>query len=219
MKIFRSSVAVAIVTTIILAIFGFLLSKGASGKTLPAEVKYETLATGTYNFDPAHTIVGFGVRHLGIALVEGRFKDIRGTVDYNADDVSKSSVRFTAKIDSIDTGVAARDTHLKSADFFEAEKYPEMTFQSTKVERVNGRLNLTGDLTIKGVTKQVSFPFSMTGGIKDPWGGTRFGIAAGTTVNRRDFGINFGTKLPSGALDVANEVAVELHVEVVKAAK
>ena len=218
MKVFRNSVSVAILTAIILAIFGFVVSAGASAKTLAADVKYEPLASGTYNFDPAHTVVGFGVRHLGIALVEGRFKDVTGTVEYNADDVTRSTVNFSAKIDSIDTGVAARDTHLKSADFFEAEKFPEMTFRSTKLERVNGRLNLTGDLTIKGVTKQVSFPFSMTGGVKDPWGGTRFGIAAGTTLNRRDFGINFGTKLPSGALDVANEVAVELHIEAVKAA-
>jgi polyisoprenoid-binding protein YceI len=218
MKVFRNSVSVAILTAIILAIFGFVVSAGASAKTLAADVKYEPLASGTYNFDPAHTVVGFGVRHLGIALVEGRFKDVTGTVEYNADDVTRSTVNFSAKIDSIDTGVAARDTHLKSADFFESEKFPEMTFRSTKVERVNGRLNLTGDLTIKGVTKQVSFPFSMTGGVKDPWGGTRFGIAAGTTLNRRDFGINFGTKLPSGALDVANEVAVELHIEAVKAA-
>lgn len=216
MKIFRNSAAIAVATAIILAVFGLVFSEAASAKALPADIKYEPLASGTYNFDPAHTIVGFGVRHLGIALVEGRFKDINGTIEYNADDISKSSVRFTAKIDSIDTGVAARDTHLKSADFFEAEKHPEMTFQSTKVARVNGRLNLTGDLTIKGVTKQVSFPFSMTGGIKDPWGGTRFGIAAGTTLNRKDFGINFGTKLPSGALDVANEVSVELHIEAVK---
>jgi polyisoprenoid-binding protein YceI len=218
MKVFRNSVSVAILTAIILAIFGFVVSGGASAKTLATDVKYEPLASGTYNFDPAHTVVGFGVRHLGIALVEGRFKDVTGTVEYNADDVTRSTVNFSAKIESIDTGVAARDTHLKSADFFESEKFPEMTFRSTKVERVNGRLNLTGDLTIKGVTKQVSFPFSMTGGVKDPWGGTRFGIAAGTTLNRRDFGINFGTKLPSGALDVANEVAVELHIEAVKAA-
>ena len=218
MKIFRNSVAVAIVTTIILAIFGFLFSEGASAKTVSADIKYQPLASGTYNFDPAHTVVGFGVRHPGIALVEGRFKDIQGTVEYNADDVRKSTVKFAAKIESIDTGVAARDTHLKSADFFEAEKYPEMTFQSTKVEKVNGRLQLTGDLTIKGVTKQVSFPFSMTGGVADPWGGTRFGIVAGTTLNRRDFGITWGTKLPSGALDVANEVSVELHIEAVKAA-
>ena len=218
MKIFRNSAAIAVATAIILAIFGLVFSEGASAKSLPAEVKYQPLASGTYKFDPAHTIVGFGVRHLGIALVEGRFKDIQGVVEYHADDVTKSSVRFTAKIDSIDTGVAARDTHLKSADFFEAEKFPEMIFQSTKVARVNGRLTLTGDLTIKGVTKQVSFPFSMTGGIQDPWGGTRFGIAAGTSLNRRDFGINFGSKLPSGALDVANEVSVELHIEAVKAA-
>jgi polyisoprenoid-binding protein YceI len=92
-----------------------------------------------------------------------------------------------------------------------------MTFKSTKIERSNKRMTITGDLTIKGVTKQVSFPFSLTGGIKDPWGGTRFGIAAGTKLNRRDFGINFGSVLPSGALDVADEVSIELHIEALKA--
>lgn len=217
MKMLRNSIGVAILTTIILAIFALVAAGGAAAKTMTADVKYEPLASGTYNFDPAHTVVGFGVRHLGIAIVEGRFKDIKGTVNFDASELSKSSVQFSAKIDSIDTGVAPRDTHLKSADFFEAEKYPELTFKSTKVERSKGRLILTGDLTIKGVTKQVSFPFTMTGGIKDPWGGTRFGIAAQTNVNRRDFGINFGNTLPSGALDVANEVSVELHIEAVKA--
>lgn len=221
MKAMRNSVAVAVVTAIILAVFGIAAGSAASAKTIGTDVKgdikYETVATGTYNFDAAHTVIGFGVRHLGIAVVAGRFKDIKGTVEYNADDVTKSSVEFTAKIESIDTGVAQRDGHLKSADFFDAAKYPEMTFKSTKVEKKNGKHILTGDLTIKGVTKQVSFPFTMTGGVKDPWGGTRFGIAAGTNINRRDFGITWGNLLPSGALDVANEVAVELHVEAVKA--
>lgn len=219
MKVLRNSIAVAVLTTIILAIFGLVVSASTSAKTTLPDVKYDRLASGVYTFDPAHTVIGFSVRHLGIALVEGRFKEIKGSANYDAGDVLKSTVEFSAKVDSIDTGVAARDTHLRSADFFEAEKYPQLNFKSTKLERKNGRLVLTGDLTIKGITKQVSFPFSMTGGIEDPWGGTRFGIAAGTTVNRRDFGINFGTLMPSGALDVANEVAVELHIEAVKAAK
>ena len=217
MKALRNSVAVAILTTIILAIFGLAVSGSASAKTTAADVKYEPIASGKYTFDPAHTVIGFGVRHLGIALVEGRFKDIKGTVDYNSEDVTRSSVHFTAKIDSIDTGVAPRDAHLKSPDFFYSAKFPEMTFKSTKIERSNKRMTITGDLTIKGVTKQVSFPFSLTGGIKDPWGGTRFGIAAGTKLNRRDFGINFGSVLPSGALDVADEVSIELHIEALKA--
>lgn len=217
MKALRNSIAVAILTTIILAIFGLVVSGSASAKTAADDIKYAPLASGTYNFDPAHTVVGFGVRHLGIAVVEGRFKDIKGAVNFVADDVTKSSVEFSAKIESIETGVAPRDAHLRTADFFDAAKFPEMTFKSTKVEKKNGRHILTGDLTIKGVTKQVSFPFSMTGGVKDPWGGTRFGIAAGTTINRRDFGITWGNVLPSGALDVANEVAVELHIEAVKA--
>lgn len=220
MKIFRNSVAIAVIITVILALFAIAVN-GTSAKAASVKadaVKYEPVTSGAYNFDPAHTIIGFGVRHLGIAIVEGRFKDFAGTVNYDEKDVTKSTVEFSAKIDSIDTGVAPRNTHLKSADFFDAAKYPEMTFKSTSVEKKNGRLLLTGDLTIKGVTKRVSLPFSMTGAVKDPWGGTRFGIAAGTTINRRDFGINFGNLQPSGAFDVANDVSVELHLEAVKAA-
>lgn len=217
MKAMRNSVAVAILTTIILAIFGLAVSGAVSANAAAADdIKYDPVATGTYTFDPAHTVIGFGVRHLGIAIVEGRFKDISGAVEYNADDVTKSSVQFTAKIESIDTGVAPRDAHLRTADFFDAAKYPEMSFKSTKIERSKKQLVVTGDLTIKGVTKQVSFPFTMTGGVKDPWGGTRFGIAAKTSLNRRDYGITWGNVLPSGALDVANEIAVELHVEAIK---
>jgi polyisoprenoid-binding protein YceI len=217
MKILRNSIAVALITVAVLAIFALVVN-GTSARAQPRldGVTYAPVAAGTYNFDPAHGIIGFGVRHLGIAIVEGRFKDFKGSVNYDEKDVTRSTVEFTAKIDSVDTGVAPRDAHLKTADFFDAAKYPEMSFKSTKVEKNGKRLILTGDLTIKGVTKQVSFPFSMTGGIKDPWGGTRFGIAAGTTINRRDFGIDFGHTLPSGALDVANDVSVELHLEAVK---
>lgn len=219
MKILRNSAAAAVIATIILALFAMAINRPAAkaASVKPDAVQYAPVTSGAYSFDPAHTIIGFGVRHLGIAIVEGRFKDLAGTVNYDEKDVTKSTVEFSAKIESVDTGVAPRDAHLKTADFFDAAKYPEMTFKSTSVEKKNGRLILTGDLTIKGITKRVSLPFSMTGAVKDPWGGTRFGIAAGTTLNRRDFGINFGNLQPSGAFDVANEVSVELHIEAVKA--
>lgn len=218
MRLLRNSVAITLITVAILALFALAINGGpASAQARTDAVKYAPVASGTYNFDPAHGIIGFGVRHLGIAIVEGRFKDFKGSVTYDENDVTKSTVAFSAKIDSVDTGVAPRDAHLKTADFFDAAKFPEMTFKSTKVEKKGNRMVLTGDLTIKDVTKQVSFPFSMTGAIKDPWGGTRFGIVAGTTVARRDFGVNFGNLQPSGAFDVANEVSVELHLEAVKA--
>ena len=147
----------------------------------------------------------------------GRFKDFKGTVQYNDQDPTRSTVEFSAKIDSIDTGVAQRDAHLKTADFFDAEKFPTMTFKSTHVEKKGKGYLLHGDLTIKGVTKSISLPFTMTGAVKDTWGGTRFGISAATTIDRRDFGITWGNGLPLGGLDVANEVSIELQAEAVRA--
>ena len=218
MKALRNSIAAAILTTLVLAVFGYFFGgTAASAQTKIETVKYAPLTAGKYNLDPAHTVVGFGVRHLEIAVVEGRFKDLSGTIDYNDQDVSKSSVEFSAKIESVDTGIAQRDAHLRTADFFDAAKYPTMTFRSTKVEKRGERYELMGDLTIKGVTRQVSFPFTMTGAVKDPWGGTRFGISAAATIDRRDFGITWGNALPLGGIDVANEVKIELHAEAARA--
>jgi len=181
------------------------------------QVSYAQVPAGTYNLDPAHSLIGFAVRHLEINLVGGRFKDFTGKVSFDDRDVTRSTVEFTAKIASIDTEVAARDKHLLSADFFEAEKYPEMAFKSTGVKKTrNGDFILSGDLTLKGVTKQIEFPFTFTGAIKDPWGNTRFGIEAHTRINRRDYGINYGNALPMGGFDVANEVAIDLRLEAFK---
>ena len=183
------------------------------------KVTYAPIPGGDYKIDPAHSIIGFAIRHLEIAWVEGRFKDFAGTIHYDDRDVTKSSVEFTAKIESIDTGVAARDKHLRTADFFEAVKYPEMTFKSTRVERKGkDRYVLHGDFTLRGVTKQVSLPFTITGAIKDARGNTRFGIEAQTTINRRDYGITWGKALDNGGLDVGNEVTIKLHLEALKPA-
>lgn len=220
MKYFRNIITVTLLVTVLLALFGLAFggatsTAGAQSKT--EAVKYVPVQAGTYNLDPAHTVIGFGVKHLEIAIVEGRFKDFSGTINYNDQDPTRSTVEFTAKIDSIDTGVAPRDEHLRTADFFDAAKFPTMTFRSTKVEKKGKDFVLHGDLTIKGVTKPVSLPFTMTRAVKDPWGGTRFGIAASTMIDRRDFGITWGNQLPLGGLDVANEVSIKLHAEAVKA--
>ena len=187
----------------------------AQGKA--AKVSYAPIPAGEYKIDPAHSIVGFAIRHLEINWVEGRFKDFTGTIRYDESDATRSSVEFTAKIESIDTGVEARDKHLRTADFFDAAKYPEMTFKSSRVERKGkDRYVLHGDLTLKGVTKQVALPFTVTGAINDPWGNTRFGVNAQTTIDRRDYGITWGKALASGGFDVGNEVTINLRLEAVK---
>jgi polyisoprenoid-binding protein YceI len=220
MRIFRNSVSVTVVVIILLALFALAFGGvNAEGRveSRSAGLVEQKLDPGTYSLDPAHTHIGFGVEHLGIALVKGRFKDVQGTIEYDPKDISRSKVNFLAKIESIDTGVTARDDHLRSADFFDAAKHPTMTFVSTKIEKKGKRFIMIGDLTIKGVTQPIAFEFTFTDAIKDPWGGTRFGASASTTINRRDFGITYGNALPGGGFDVADRVAIELHLEAVRA--
>ncbi len=172
--------------------------------------------TGTYNFDKAHSSIGFRVRHMGLVDVPGYFRDFTGTINYDGKDVAKSSVQFTAKMESVDTGVAPRDKHLRTADFFEVEKYPEMTFKSTKVEKKGKNWMVTGDLTMKGVTKQISMPITVAGFAQDQRG-TKMGVTAETTINRRDFGVNYGSNLPSGVPVLSDDIKVVLNVEAAKA--
>lgn len=185
----------------------------------PVKVSYAAITGGEYKFDVAHSTIGFSIRHNEINWVSGRFKDFAGMIRYDDKDVPKSSVEFTAKVESIDTGVAARDNHLRTADFFEVAKFPDLTFKSTRVERKGkDRYVLHGDLTLKGVTKAVAIPFTIAGAIKDGRGNTRFGVQGNTTINRRDYGITWGKALAAGGLDVGNEVTISLNLEVVKPA-
>ena len=184
----------------------------------PAKISYIPIPAGDYKIDPAHTVIGFSIRHNEITLVTGRFKEFTGAIHYDPKDVTKSSVEFKAKVESIDTGVEARDKHLRTADFFEVAKYPEMAFKSTSVARKGKGYILTGDLTLKGVTKQVSLPFTITGAIKDARGNTRIGIAAQTTIDRRDYGITWGSALPGGGFNVAHEVMIDLQLEALQPA-
>lgn len=173
--------------------------------------------TGNYNFDKAHSFIGFQVSHMGLIEVPGFIRDFTGKVKYDNDDVTRSSVEFTGKMTSIDTGVAPRDNHLRSADFFEVEKFPDVTFKSTKVEKKGDGLVVTGDFTMKGVTKQIAIPFKIAGWL--PGGErstTKMGIVGETVINRRDYGVNYGGDLPNGAAAIGNDVKITLQIEAAK---
>ena len=173
-------------------------------------------ANGTYNFDKAHSFIGFRIKHMGLIEVPGYFRDFTGTVNYDQADASKSSVEFSAKMTSVDTGVARRDDHLRGADFFEVEKYPEMTFKSTKIVKSGNQWTVTGDFTMKGVTKSISFPFNVAGVIK-AGPGMKMGLTAETMINRRDYGVNYGENKPGMPIAVADDVKVVLQIEANKA--
>ena len=181
----------------------------ASGGNLESEGM-----NGAYSFDKAHTAIGFKVKHMGLSEVPGYFRDFTGTINYDAKDMKKSSVEFTAQMASVDTGVDARDNHLKTADFFDVEKYPTMTFKSTKIEKKGKNWMITGDLTMKDVTKSVSFPFEVVGFLKDEKsGGMKMGAMAETTINRRDFNVNYGSNMPNGLPMLSDDIKVSLSIE------
>lgn len=214
----RSKPSILLVVCAALLVALSLSRQVADAQQKPAAVNFEAIPTGDYKVDPSHSVIGFSIRHFEISLVRGRFKEFNSTIHYDASDVTKSTVEFTAKVESIDTGVAGRDNHLRNADFFEVAKFPEMTFKSTKVEKKGKGYVLHGDFTLKGVTKQISLPFNLVGAIKDNRGNFRFGVAAETKINRRDYGITWGAKMANGGLNVADEVTIELQLEAVKPA-
>lgn len=177
-------------------------------------MRKDTGASGAYNFDKAHTFIGFKAKHMGLIEVPGFFRDFTGTAVYDAKDVEKSSVEFTAKIASVDTGVKGRDNHLQQPEFFDAAKFPEMKFKSTKIEKQGAKWMMTGDLTIRDVTKSVTFPFEIVGFVSGERG-TRMGITAETSINRKEFGVMYDTKLPDGTSSVSDTITVTLQIEAV----
>jgi polyisoprenoid-binding protein YceI len=173
-------------------------------------------AADTFTIDASHSNIGFSVRHLVISNVKGTFTDFAGTIVYDSSDVTKSSVNVTIKVASINTAVEARDTHLKSPDFFDAAKYPEITFQSTKVEKADNGLVAYGKFTMHGVTKDIAIPFAILGTTKDPQGNFRLGAEGGLTINRFDYGLAWSMLTETGGLIVGNEIKIDLNVEAVK---
>ncbi|MFL6194402.1 MAG: YceI family protein [Thermoanaerobaculia bacterium] len=172
----------------------------------------------TYTIDPGHSEVSFQVRHM-VSQVRGRFNAFSGTVQMDPKNLAGSSVEFRIKADSIDTNVADRDKHLRSADFFDAEKFPEITFKSKSITAAGkDKYNVTGALTMHGVTKDVTLPVTFLGEGKDPWGGTRAGFETATTLNRKDYGIIWNKAVDNGGVLLGDDVKVEINLETTKGA-
>ncbi len=170
-----------------------------------------------FEIDPAHSTVGFTVRHLVITKVHGRFGEFSGTLEHDAENPAASKVAVTIRVPSIDTRDEKRDAHLRSADFFDADNHPEMKFESTKVEASGSDYRIFGDLTIRGVTKAVVLESEYLGRGKDPWGGERVGFSAKTKVDRKDFGLVWNVALETGGVLVGESVEIELDVQARKA--
>jgi polyisoprenoid-binding protein YceI len=174
--------------------------------------------TSTWTIDPAHTEVGFAVKHLMISTVRGRFGDVRGTITLEGNDVTRSSVEAEIATASIDTRQEQRDTHLRSADFFEVDTYPTIAFRSTRIERIeNDRYRITGNLTIRDVTREVALETTDEGRGRDPWGGERLAFSAATTIDRRDFGLTWNQALETGGVLVSNEIKISIDLQAVRA--
>src|ERR1700752_4967882 len=177
-----------------------------------------TTETTVWNIDPVHSSAEFKVKHMMITNVKGRFADVKGTLAFDRADVTKSKVEATIGVASIDTHNADRDAHLKSADFFDVEKFPALSFTSTRVTETGaGELRVEGDLTLHGVTRQVVFEVegpSEPG--KDPWGNTRTGWSATTKIDRKDYGLTWNSALEAGGLLVGDQVTITLDVQAVK---
>jgi polyisoprenoid-binding protein YceI len=177
-----------------------------------------TDTTGTWQIDPTHTTIGFSVRHAMIAKVRGRFTDFGGTFTLNGADPASSSAELTVQMASVDTQNDDRDNHLRSAEFFDVETYPTMTFVSTGVAATGSDFVVTGDLTVHGVTKSVPVEFELVGISQDPWGNTRIGFEGKTEINRRDFGLEWNVALDTGGVLVSENITITLDVEAVKKA-
>jgi polyisoprenoid-binding protein YceI len=173
-----------------------------------------------WRIDKAHSRIGFDVTHLVISTVEGRFLDYDAELDFYPDNLEKSSAKVTIQTASITTDNERRDNHLKSPDFFDVEEYPTLTFVSKKVTKTGDKtFTLTGDLTIRGVTKEVTLDGSMKGPITGPWGGEHVGFSLEGTINRQDFGVSWSKSLDSGGLVAGDEVTLEIELELAKPAE
>lgn len=169
-----------------------------------------------YQIDPVHSSIDFSVKHLVISNVKGNFTDFSGAIMYDSTDIAKSSAEVTIKSATINTGNPTRDKHLMSPDFFDAVKYPEITFKSSKIEKKGDGFAMTGTLTMHGVSKEIAIPFNILGTIKDPQGKFRMGAEGSLTINRQDYGVSWSKALETGGLVVGNDVIIDLSIEAVK---
>jgi len=179
----------------------------AAALSLPAAA-----ATSTWQIDPAHSAAQFAVRHLAISTVRGAFTKVNGTIQLDDKDITKSTVDVTIDVNSVDTRVADRDKDLKSDHFFDADHFPTITFKSKRVEQVApGKLKITGDLTIHGITKEAVLDVDgPTAAVKDPWGNQRVGVSASSKIIRQDFGITYGPGM------IGDEISITIDAEMIQ---
>ncbi|MDD5207901.1 MAG: YceI family protein [Elusimicrobiales bacterium] len=168
-----------------------------------------------YVIDTAHSNIGFSVKHLGISKVKGKFGVFSGFIMADEKNLANCSVEVEIKADSISTDNEKRDAHLKTADFFDVEKFPTLTFKSKQVKKTKGGYTATGTFTMHGVSKEISIPFTMEKAM-DPWKKMRIGVEGGLSLNRKDYGINWSNLMDNGGLVVSNDVKIDLSVEAVK---
>lgn len=179
----------------------------------------QTTATTTWNVDPVHSVAEFKVKHMMISNVKGQFAKVTGVLSLDESDLTNSRVDVLIEAASIETRDAQRDAHLKSADFFDVEKFPTLSFKSTRISLVrDGELAVEGELTIRGITRKALFTVEgPTPPAKDPWGNTRVAVSATTKINRKDFGLTWNAALETGGILVGDEVTITLDVEFLKA--
>jgi polyisoprenoid-binding protein YceI len=172
---------------------------------------------GQWRFDPAHTRIGFSTRHAMVTKVRGAFNDVDGFITVDAENPERSKVELTVKVASIDTRNADRDQHLRTNDFFDAPRFPEITFVSSRVDQVDqGHFIVSGDVTIKGITKEISIPIDFIGVERDPTGTLRAGFEGSRRIDRQDFGLKWNTALDSGGVLVSDKVTLEFEVSAIK---
>jgi polyisoprenoid-binding protein YceI len=178
-----------------------------------------TPALTTWNIDAVHSVVEFKVKHMMISNVKGQFTGVSGVLSFDENDVTNSRIEATIDVNTINTLDPQRDAHLKTAEFFDAEKFPSMTFKSTRVTRVAaGELSVEGDLTLHGATKKATFAVEgLSPAGKDPWGNTRVGLAAITKINRKDYGLVWNATLETGGILVGEDITISLDIQFVKA--
>ena len=184
----------------------------------PATAVLEDI-TGDYTLDPAHTRLGFSARHAMVATVRGQFTEFTGSAHVDTANPANSTVEVSIVANSINTGQQQRDDHLRSGDFFESEQYPDITFASTEVTRDGDEWTITGDLSIKCVSRSISVPFEFTGSAQDPFGNTRIGFEGETTLLRKDWGLSWNAALETGGVLVSDKIKLQFDISAIKNAE
>ena len=176
------------------------------------------MATTKWAIDPTHSEIGFKVKHMMFTNVSGQFDNYEGSITTEDDTFENANIQFSGDINSVNTGNADRDNHLKSADFFDGENHPKLTFKSTSFKKIDdNNYELTGDLNIRGISKSVKFPVEFSGMMTDPWGNTKVGFNISGKINRKDWGLNWNSALETGGVLVSEEVRLDIELQFAKA--